>query len=114
MSLLYVTDLIFSPLLSTLVPFFWLVRLSVLVWCIAPRANNGSSVIFARVVYPLFLKFGKYIDDSVDKARELFSEGVDEVKTVVKEVVEEASENVLAEAIGSVLEETKKKLCNIK
>jgi len=113
MSLLYVTDLIFSPLLSTFVPFFWLVRLSVLVWCIAPSANNGSSVIFARVVYPLFLKFGKYIDDNVDKARELFSVGVDEVKTVVKEVVEEATENVLAEAIGSVLDEAKEAIENV-
>merc|ERR1719186_2019713 len=113
MSLLYVTDLIFSPLLSTLVPFFWLVRLSVLVWCIAPRANNGSSVIFAKVLYPLFLKFGKYIDDSVDKARELFSVGVEEVKTAVKEVMEEASENVLAEAIGSVLDEAKEAIENV-
>jgi len=113
MSLLYVTDLIFSPLLSTLVPFFWLVRLSVLVWCIAPSANNGSSVIFARVVYPLFLKFGKHIDDSVDKARDLFSVGVDEVKTAVKEVVEEATENVLAEAIGSVLDEAKEAIENV-
>merc|ERR1719186_774986 len=112
-SLLYVTDLIFSPLLSTFVPFFWLVRLSVLVWCIAPSANNGSSVIFARVVYPLFLKFGKYLDDSVDKAKELFSVGVEEVKTAVKEVVEEATENVLAEAIGSELDEAKEAIENV-
>merc|ERR1712114_14255 len=93
-SLLYAIDMIFSPVLCTVVPLFWLVRLSLLVWCIAPSANNGSSVIFARVVYPLFLKFGKYIEGTVDKARELFSEGVEEVKTAVKEVVEEATENV--------------------
>merc|ERR1719186_2452087 len=64
MSLLYVTDLIFSPFLSTFVPYFWLVRLSVLVWCIAHRANKGSSVIFAKVVYLQFFKFDKYIDDN--------------------------------------------------
>ena len=73
----------------------------VLVWCIAPSVNNESTVIFARVMYHLFLKFGKHIDENVDKARELFSVGVADVKTIVTEVMEEVSENVLDEAVNS-------------
>ena len=99
--MLYITDMIFSPVLCSVVLLFWLVRLSLLVWCIAPSVNNGSTVIFARVVYPLFLKFGKHIDDNVGKARELVSVGVAEVKTVVTEVMEEVSENVLDDAVNS-------------
>merc|ERR1712241_1401520 len=97
-SLLYVTDLIFSPVLCTVVPLFWLVRLSLLVWCIAPSANNGSTFIFARVVYPLFLKFGKHIDDNVGKARELFSVGVAEVGNKFVE----ASKTKLTEGFGNL------------
>ena len=55
----------------------------VLVWCIAPSVNNESTVIFARIMYPLFLKFSKQIDNKVGKARKLFSVGVVEIKTVM-------------------------------
>merc|ERR550519_962698 len=86
--------MIFSPVLSTFIPVFGLVRLSLLVWCIAPSSRNGSNVIFGSVVNPLFVKFGKHIDDNVGKARELFSEGVAEVTSLVAEVVEDVDEAV--------------------
>jgi len=103
MSLLYVLDIIFSPALSTFVPLFWLVRLCLLVWCIAPSSRNGSNVIFGKVVYPLFVKYGKHIDDNVVKARELFSVGATEVTELVAEVTGVVADAV--EEVGDVLDE---------
>merc|ERR1719319_749271 len=98
MSLLYVTDLFFCPLLSTYIPVFWLVKLSVLVWCIVPGINNGSKIIFGKVISPLYGKFGKQIEDYVCEVREAF---VMEVAEVMEDVSENVLENVLEDAIDS-------------
>jgi len=107
MSLLYVTDLFFCPLLSTYIPVFWLVKLSVLVWCIVPGINNGSKIIFGKVISPLYGKFGKQIEDYVCEVREAFVIEVAEVTTAVVEVMEEARGNVIevAEALEEVTED---------
>ena len=104
---MYVTDLVFCPLLSTYIPLFWLVKLCVLVWCIVPGINNGSKIIFGKVISPLYGKFGKQIEDYVCEVREAFVIEVAEVTTAVVEVTEEARGNVIevAEALEEVTED---------
>jgi len=91
-SLLYVTDLFFSPLISTVVPFFWLIKFAVLVWCVASGNYNGSKIIFNKAISPLYLKFGKQIDDFVCKISEAFVMGAAEVIPAVIEVMEDVKE----------------------
>lgn len=46
----------FSDILLSWFPFYWLVKVVFLVWCCADIPNNGSTVLYSRVIRPLFLK----------------------------------------------------------
>lgn len=63
----------FSGVLMSLIPFYWLLKCLFLIWCMLPIEQNGSKVIYMRVVRPYFLKHHAYtdklIDDVVNKAK---------------------------------------------
>lgn len=107
MSLLYVTDLSFPSFLSAYIPLFWMVKFSMLAWCIIPGSNNGSKIIFGKVISPLYVKFGKQIEDYVCEVREAFVTDVTEATTAVAEIMEVVGENVaeVMEEVGEVIEE---------
>ena len=93
--------------MATLVPFFWLVKFAVLVWCLVSGSNSGSKIIFGKVISPLYVKFGKQIDDFVCNIGDAFVVGdiAAEVTTAVAEVIEdvkEVGENVLEDVTDEV------------
>ena len=63
----------FSGILTSVIPFYWLLKCAFLIWCMLPMEKNGSYVIYHRVVRPYFLKHhkatDKFIDDVVGKAK---------------------------------------------
>lgn len=46
----------FSGVLTSFIPFYWLLKCVFLVFCMAPIPQNGSVIIYQRVIRPYFLK----------------------------------------------------------
>lgn len=46
----------FSDILLSWFPFYWLVKVAFMLWCSADIPLNGSSLIYSRIIRPLFLK----------------------------------------------------------
>lgn len=46
----------FSGVLTSFIPFYWLLKCVFLVFCMAPIPQNGSVIIYNRVIRPYFLK----------------------------------------------------------
>ncbi|CAL1292191.1 unnamed protein product [Larinioides sclopetarius] len=58
----------FCDFIVSFIPFYWLLKCLFLIWCFAPMANNGSTILYNRIIRPLFLKNRKGIDDVLNKA----------------------------------------------
>jgi len=58
------TDVFFSW-----VPFYWLLKCILLVYCFAPIQQNGSIALYYKVIRPYVLKYETHIDAGVDKAK---------------------------------------------
>lgn len=46
----------FSLYITKIIPFYWLIKCVFFVWCMAPIENNGSVVMYQKVIRPYFLK----------------------------------------------------------
>lgn len=46
----------FSLYITKIIPFYWLLKCVFFVWCMAPIENNGSVVMYMKVIRPYFLK----------------------------------------------------------
>jgi len=53
----------FSDILLHWFPFYWLFKCAFHIWCFLPIANNGSVVIYNRVIRPYFLKHQETVDN---------------------------------------------------
>ncbi|KAM8712318.1 hypothetical protein ACLKA7_012784 [Drosophila subpalustris] len=62
----------FSHVLTHVIPFYWLLKCAFLIWCMLPMENNGSVIIYHKLLRPYFLKHhasvDKIIDDGMRKA----------------------------------------------
>ncbi|XP_014763053.2 receptor expression-enhancing protein 5 isoform X2 [Drosophila ananassae] len=62
----------FSGLLTSVIPFYWLLKCAFLIWCMLPTEQNGSTIIYAKLVRPYFLKHHESVDriinDGMNKA----------------------------------------------
>lgn len=52
----------FSGSLFRIIPFYWLVKMLFLVWCLIPNENNGSKFIYFKIIQPVFLQVRTSID----------------------------------------------------
>ncbi|XP_075216095.1 receptor expression-enhancing protein 5-like isoform X2 [Lycorma delicatula] len=46
-------------------PFYWLVKCVFFVWCFVPLENNGSVIIYHKVIRPIFLQHEEGIDNAL-------------------------------------------------
>ncbi|KAG9509583.1 Receptor expression-enhancing protein 5, partial [Fragariocoptes setiger] len=58
----------FSDIIFSWFPFYWLAKVVFLIWCFLPSPNNGASVIYGRIIRPVFLRRRQQISDAVGKA----------------------------------------------
>ncbi|XP_017866706.1 PREDICTED: receptor expression-enhancing protein 5 isoform X1 [Drosophila arizonae] len=62
----------FSHIVTNIIPLYWLLKCGFLIWCMLPVENNGSVIIYNKLVRPYFLKHhasvDKIIDDGIRKA----------------------------------------------
>jgi len=88
----------FSDHLVWWLPFYWLVKTKLLLWCMAPISNNGSVVIYSRVIRPLYAKYHSDIDTAFVSASDLLGKAADKVK----EVADSNKEGLLDGAKGVI------------
>lgn len=55
----------FSDILMSWFPLYWLAKVAFLLWCSADIPANGSSVIYDRVIRPVFLKHKSKLQQAV-------------------------------------------------
>jgi len=58
----------FADFIAGWIPFYWLSKCLFMVWCMAPIENNGSAVIYSKIILPLFKKHSSTIDKALEKA----------------------------------------------
>lgn len=84
----------FSDILLSWFPLYFLVKLILLGWCMAPFSWNGSEIIYHRFIKPFVLKHQKTIDEAVDKVSDEASKMADKAKGAATEAaIRAATEN---------------------
>ncbi|ALC42711.1 CG8331, partial [Drosophila busckii] len=68
----------FSGFLTHFIPFYWLLKCGFLIWCMLPADNNGSVVIYHKLVRPHFLKHHQTVDN-------LINDGMKKAHNVLKQ-----------------------------
>merc|ERR1712112_797871 len=89
--ILHCFDFTFGSVLCHILPLYWLARLMLVVWCIAPVENNGSRVLYTTCVWPLYDRVVKEVEKA-SKSKE--DDKAEEVGNNAGKVVEEESEEV--------------------
>lgn len=61
----------FSDIIFGWFPIYWLAKIAFLVWCFVPIENNGSTVIYNRILKPFFLRNRSKVDKVLNQAQNL-------------------------------------------
>jgi len=76
----------FADVLAGWIPFYWLAKCVFMIWCMAPIEYNGSTIIYAKIIRPAFLKNESKLDSMVNKAASKAGDLFDKVHEAAKEV----------------------------
>ncbi|XP_061504064.1 receptor expression-enhancing protein 5 isoform X2 [Anopheles gambiae] len=75
----------FSFFLVQIIPFYWLLKCLFHIWCMVPMENNGSTIMYHKVIQPYFKKYEKvadsFISDTTDKLKQTAGEMISKVKS---------------------------------
>lgn len=78
----------FADFVSGLVPFYWVCKCLLMVWCMAPTEDNGSAVIYAFIIRPMFKSVEKKAESpAVVITEDLFTEQKSAILTKVSNKV---------------------------
>jgi len=68
----------FTVYLYAFIPFYFLLKCIFFIWCMLPIENNGSVLVYHKIIRPYFLKHQSVADDVINKlsgrAKELASD----------------------------------------
>jgi receptor expression-enhancing protein 5/6 len=67
----------FSLYITRIIPFYWLIKCIFFVWCMAPIENNGSVVVYYKVIRPYFLKHESVVDNFLGNATDQLKKGAE-------------------------------------
>ncbi|XP_058829007.1 receptor expression-enhancing protein 5 isoform X2 [Topomyia yanbarensis] len=70
----------FSFFLIQVIPFYWLLKCIFFVWCMVPIENNGSTIMYNKIILPYFKKYEKSADNLIGQA-------TDKIKQVAGDVI---------------------------
>jgi len=73
----------FTGYLYAIIPFYFLLKCIFFIWCMLPIENNGSVLVYHKVIRPYFLKHQATADDAIDKI-------ADKAKEIVSDVLKKA------------------------
>lgn len=75
----------FSNIIVGWIPIYWLVKCIFFIWCFAPLEENGSVIIYNRILRPRFLKYESRVDTAInnltDKATKMVANKLFEEKS---------------------------------
>merc|ERR1739838_1054969 len=77
----------FSDILVGWVPFYWFSKCLFLIWCMSPL--DGSSLIYNKIILPLFKKNQSKIDGVLNKGKEKMSGYADKMISEASKVASE-------------------------
>jgi len=77
----------FSDILVGWVPFYWFSKCLFLIWCMSPL--DGSSLIYNKIILPLFKKNQSKIDEVLNKGKEKMSGYADKMISEASKVASE-------------------------
>lgn len=70
----------FSYYITKIIPFYWLIKCIFHIWLMAPLGeNNGSLVLYSKVIRPYFLKSEADIDNLLSTAGDAIKKGAEDV-----------------------------------
>jgi len=67
----------FTDTLMSWIPFYWIVKVGLFIWLMAPGEMNGAMIVYGRVIRPFFLK-NKAATSAFDDATAKVARGVQE------------------------------------
>ncbi|XP_070499491.1 receptor expression-enhancing protein 5-like isoform X2 [Chironomus tepperi] len=67
----------FSLYITRIIPFYWLIKCVFFIWCMAPIENNGSVVMYYKVIRPYFLKHESTVDNLLGNATDQLKKGAE-------------------------------------
>jgi receptor expression-enhancing protein 5/6 len=76
----------FTDILVGWIPFYWVIKCTFMVWCMAPFEANGSSFIYNRIIRPAFLKHETKMDNMVNKATTKAGDLFGQISDVAKDI----------------------------
>ncbi|XP_071844508.1 receptor expression-enhancing protein 5-like isoform X1 [Apostichopus japonicus] len=91
----------FTDLFLSWFPFYYLVKMIFLGWCMAPIESNGSNILYHRFIKPFVLKHEKEIDNSLDKVTDLASATLNEAQEAAKEAAAEAAAEQMRKSLDA-------------
>jgi len=80
----------FSDILLSWFPFYWLAKCILLVWCFAPSSWNGSTIIYNKVILPLYKKHQSKLDAALQAAGDKVSKLADKGIAAAQEIAGDA------------------------
>ncbi|KAJ8392760.1 hypothetical protein AAFF_G00072440 [Aldrovandia affinis] len=74
----------FADIFLSWFPFYYMLKCAFLVWCMSPTPNNGSILIYNRIIRPVFLKNEARIDNVVKDLKDKATEASDKFREEAK------------------------------
>merc|ERR1719348_2239692 len=59
----------FSDIILSWLPFYYLAKMALFTWCMAPIERNGSKFIYGHVILPWFLKNQDRLETAFDRSK---------------------------------------------
>jgi len=76
----------FSGALVYLIPFYWLLKCLVMIWCMMPGNNNGAQYIYTKFIRPKFQQHQNDLDKLVGDTQNMVGGFVDSVRNETKNI----------------------------
>ncbi|VEN58360.1 unnamed protein product, partial [Callosobruchus maculatus] len=68
----------FADIIVGWFPLYWLVKFVFLLWLMIPISNNGSVILYNKIIRPYFLKHHTVIDNTINSIKENASKLLEE------------------------------------
>jgi len=81
-------------------PFYFLGKCFFLLWCMSPRENNGSRLIYTKVIRPFVKKHEAEIEKVMDRAAEATADAWGNVQQEAQNAIASATTEVMAKALN--------------
>lgn len=98
----------FTDMFLSWFPFYYLVKMIFLGWCMAPIEANGANMLYNRVIKPFVLKHQKEIDDKLGQVTDIASSTLNEAQELAKKTAADVAADQVRKAMNEGKEDPAK------